>query len=119
MSPPLGKERRIRRTGEYRRVYDTGGKVVGRYLVCFHTAPDGGATRAGITVSGKVGKACERNVIKRRLRVAISQGLEGTDPGALMVFVALRRIKEASFEEILKDVNTLLSKVSISVNKKR
>jgi ribonuclease P protein component len=111
MSSPLGKERRISRSGEYRRIYDSGVKVVGRYLVCFATCLDGAQTRVGITVSGKLGNACDRNRIKRRLRVAIPQVLDMVDPGALMVFVATRRIKTATFTEILADVKTVLTRV--------
>lgn len=111
MPPPLARERRITRSGEYRRIYDGGEKVVGRYLVCFYTAPAEGPTRVGLTVSGKVGNAVERNRVKRRLREAIGQELVKSDPGVLMVYVAKKRILDATFDDILRDIEKILAKV--------
>ena len=108
----LGKENRVRKTGEYRRIYDTGRKVSGRYLILFIAQAGGGNARFGLTVSGKVGKACERNRVRRRLKEALNIGLVSFSLGSEMVFVAKRGIREASFPELVRDVATLLQKAS-------
>ena len=105
----------LKKTGEYRRVYDSGKKLVGRYLVLFYM-PGEGPSRVGITVSGKLGGACARNRIKRRLREALRMETAEEGPGrmgALMVFVAKGRIGAAPFKDITRDIRTLLSKIKI------
>jgi ribonuclease P protein component len=105
---------RITRTGDYRRVYDNGTKLHGRHLMLFFIGSDRTETRVGITVSGKVGGACIRNRAKRRLRealkteLAVQQNLAHKD----LVFVAKGGIRDASFEEIQKDIRTLLKKAA-------
>ena len=105
---------RIRRTGEYRLVYDSGTKLHGRHLMLFVMGTDRPETRAGITVSGKIGGACVRNRAKRRIREALktemSQQPDLTHKD--MVFVAKGGIKDASFEDIQKDIRTLLKKAA-------
>jgi ribonuclease P protein component len=105
---------RIRRTGEYRRVYDNGTKLHGRRLLLFVAGSDGPGLRVGVTVSGKVGGACVRNKAKRRIREALKLELtEKADKAPLdMVFVAKGSIKDATFEEIQKDIRTLLNKAA-------
>ena len=105
----LTKERRIRRTGEYRRVYDLGEKRVGKYLVLFRMPVEGRETgRVGITVSRKVGGACERNLVKRRIREALMQELEHSGLADDIVFVAKSRIKQADFMDVKGDIKRLL-----------
>ena len=105
---------RIRRTGEYRRVYDNGTKLHGRHLLLFVTGGEASGIRIGITVSGKVGGAVVRNRVKRRMKEALKLELAGmTDLKPLdMVFVAKGGIKDATFEEIKKDIRTLLTKAA-------
>lgn len=47
-----------------------------------------GITRLGITASRKVGKACARNRIKRRLREYFRLNRDKMPPGADIVFIA-------------------------------
>lgn len=67
-APCYGK---LTRSGEYRQVYDSGNKLVGRYLVLFYRAAPDGFPMLGITVSGKIGGAVVRNRHKRRIREAL------------------------------------------------
>jgi len=67
--------------------------------------------RAGITVSGKVGGACERNRAKRRIREILRVVLKENPVDADLVFLALARIKRATYDDILKDAAGLLSRV--------
>jgi ribonuclease P protein component len=111
---------------DYRRVYDNGTKLVGRYLILFvadrasdlcdegnepGSYPSSRSHRVGITVSSKVGGAVTRNLIRRRikesLRVREAGGLVGRDS----VFVAIRRITSASFDEIGREIDRLVGRV--------
>jgi len=110
MSFPLGSAGWVTRGSEYKGLYSSGIKHVGRYLLMFYQGSGTLPTRVGITVSGKVGGACVRNRTKRRLREALRLVLERDDPGAVMVFVATRRILSASFEEIRADIHSLMAR---------
>ena len=106
----LVRARRITRSSEYRRVY-SGVKLVGRYALLFYREAGAVDTRVGLTVSGKVGKACERNLFKRRLKEALMVELDASDPRAELVFVATRRIREAGLDQIKKDLRALIARV--------
>ncbi len=53
----LNKDRRIRKTSQYKTIYESGEKRVGKLLLFFYGKPGWHESRVGITVSGKVGKA--------------------------------------------------------------
>ncbi len=104
----LNKDRRIRKTSQYKTIYESGEKRVGRLLLFFCGKPGWHETRVGITVSGKVGKAFQRNWVKRRIKEALSTEIDPTFPPSDMVFVAKKCIVDASFEDIRKDIRALL-----------
>ena len=130
MSCWLARDRRITKNSGYRRVYDTGTKTVGRFLILFYLgcAAGSGGPRVGITVSSKVGGACVRNKVKRRIKESLNllmkewSGLEACKEGPEvqvgvvgqipdeMVFVALKRITEASFKDIRADISGLIKR---------
>jgi ribonuclease P protein component len=113
-----GRDARITRSSEYARIYGTGIKVPGKYLILFAARAGESGARVGITVSGKVGKAVERNRAKRRIREALKLELnEPTAPRSEMVFVARAAIKTATFEDIRKDIKKLIGKVPLSFAK--
>lgn len=105
----LKKERRIRRTGEYRRIYDLGEKRAGKYLILFRMPAGQDVGRVGITVSRKVGGACERNLVKRRIREALMLELECSGLAEDVVFIAKNRIKQANFMDIRGEIRKLLA----------
>ncbi len=56
------------RRAEFQRVYASGVKAVGRYVVLFALAVPGGTCRLGITTTRKIGSAVVRNRARRRIR---------------------------------------------------
>lgn len=95
---------RLRRRGEYQRVYANGIKVVGRFLVLFFRVGEGVACRYGITVTRRTGGAVVRNRVRRRLRELVRQAAESGDgwPGELVINVR-RGVVEASWQELVED----------------
>ncbi len=53
--------------------------------------PSDGPLRVGITVSRKVGNACVRNLVKRRIREAVRRELDETLSGWDIVLIARRQ----------------------------
>ena len=62
------KEERIAKRAEFKRIYEQGAKVFGRYVVVFVVPNQGEVSRIGITATKKLGKAHERNRLKRWVR---------------------------------------------------
>ena len=67
-SNALPPARRIRRRGEFQRVFDNGRRVHGRHLTIIVAPAVGGASRVGIVASKKLGGAVVRNRAKRLIR---------------------------------------------------
>jgi ribonuclease P protein component len=62
------RSHRLARRSDFRKTYDEGRKLAGRYLVLFVRPNDSGAIRLGLTVTKRCGCATERNRARRRLR---------------------------------------------------
>ncbi len=107
----VGRAGRITRSSEYRSMYEGGTKLAGKYYVMFFRRHAGGSGRAGITVSGKVGGAVVRNRAKRRTREALRKVLATRRLEADIVLVALKRITDAPFDGLVKDIEGLLSRI--------
>lgn len=64
------KTDRILKRSEFLRLSDTGRRLNTRFFIALVALAEGGHSRIGITVSRKVGRAVERNRIKRLAREA-------------------------------------------------
>src|SRR5881396_2331709 len=62
------KDFRLRNAAEFQSVYEKGAKRVSRSFVLFALANGLNYSRVGLTTSRKIGKAHDRNRIKRRVR---------------------------------------------------
>ena len=67
-SNALPPARRIRRRGEFQRVFDAGRRAHGRYLTIIAAPRSGADSRLGIVASKKLGGAVVRNRAKRLIR---------------------------------------------------
>lgn len=67
----FGADARLKDRQDFRLVFETGRKAVGRWLVLWcREGPSGAQPRLGLSVSAKVGGAVRRNRLKRLLREA-------------------------------------------------
>ena len=88
MRPPshFGDDARLKERREFRRVFSSGKKTVGRALILWYR---GGAAslppRLGLSVSAKVGGAVRRNRLKRLLRETFRLRRSELRPGVEMV----------------------------------
>jgi ribonuclease P protein component len=96
------------RSADFRRVYDQGLRYSGPLFAAFFISrPDCQGPKIGFTVPRAVGKAVVRNRIKRRVREAIRLRLEQLNPLCEVVINPRRRVLEASFPEIEREVEKL------------
>ena len=59
---------KLRRRGEFTKVYEQGVRVRSRFMTCFALPNDIGTPRLGISASQKIGNAVTRNRAKRLVR---------------------------------------------------
>jgi len=74
-----------------------------------------GRTRCGFVVGKKLGKAHDRNRIKRRVREAVRLQYAAIAPGYDLVFVVRPAATGVSFSELQQAVTGLLQRAGIAV----
>jgi ribonuclease P protein component len=103
------REQRLRTPAEFARVRDTAPRAWLHRLLVLYVAPnDLQATRVGITVSGRVGKAVIRNRVRRRLREALRARLPRLQKGHDVLVIARPASAEATWADLGQALDTLL-----------
>lgn len=89
---------------EFARVREQGESRPGRYLVVSVLRSDElDHPRVGYITTKKVGKAHERNQLRRRFRAIVQNCGEKIDPHYYIVTIARWRAKEASYDQLERD----------------
>lgn len=97
----------LKNAAEFESVYENGAKRSSRSFVLF-ALPNGlGHYRFGLTTSRKLGKAHERNRIRRRVR-EILRTVQPSDVGFDVVVNPRRSVHERDFQELRLELLTLL-----------
>jgi ribonuclease P protein component len=110
----LPKHKRLAKRREFVHVYDTGRKLFSRYSVLFFIGNGLPYSRIGITATKKLGKAHDRNRVKRwtretyrRLRAPL-----GIDAQSLDIVVNVKsNAADSSFQDYSRDLGRVLERV--------
>ena len=109
------KQDRLRKSSEFDRVYRRGRKIVSPNAVLFYSPNRLERFRFGITVSRKVGKAVQRNRIKRFLREAyrLNRQLLNRQQACDVVLVMRKEGAGLTFRELEKVLLELFSRAGL------
>ena len=106
---PYPKSARLLKSKDYLRAYKTGKVRRGRYFQ-IHSCQNGSATsRVGISISKRVGKAVQRNLLKRWIREAVRTQKENLPDGLDLVIHVRLSSKELNFDRVQDELLLLLN----------
>jgi ribonuclease P protein component len=108
----LGREDRVRKSGEYDRVRKAGASARGKILVLFELPNGTPRRRLGIAVSKAVGNAVVRNKVKRLIREAFRMGRGTLAVGCDILVVARAAAAEATYGQIAREIADLDAKIA-------
>jgi ribonuclease P protein component len=103
-SERFAKARRVRRRGEFQRVFDLSHRLKGRFFTVLVAPNEAGTTRLGIVASRKLGNAVQRNRAKRLIRqiFRLTQGLPSA-PAVDVVVIPRRELFDATYSSLESD----------------
>jgi ribonuclease P protein component len=102
----------IRRRADFERVYNTGGRVTGQFMIVFARPTPGSSPRLGIAATRKIGDAVVRNRAKRLVRELFRH--HKPDLALDIVVVPRRELLDAPYPSLEREFNTLVERVSAS-----
>jgi len=107
----LSKRERLTLNRDFERVFKEGKKIwIDKYLLIIYTHNKLGYRRLGLVVSSKIGKACERNKVKRLLREVFRKNKDLFPESADLVIIPHPNVKTLNYWELLEILKTHLSK---------
>ena len=110
----LSSENRLSKKGDFDRVKAEGKLFQEKdFAALIFNRGDVALSRFGFVVSNKIsGLSTQRNRIKRALNEAVRHNLASIGKGCDMVFLAKKSIAKKSTEEIMREVDLLIKKIS-------
>lgn len=105
----------IKKNREFRQIYAVAPSFADKYLVIYQRKNGTPYTRFGISVSGKVGHAVQRNKIKRRLKEILRLKHDRIQHGYDIIFIVRVRSANASYERLEKSALQLLKETNILI----
>lgn len=123
----LPRNMRLRRTKDFQKVYQRGRSIGGRYVVLYRWSSNIDRStkddirleeknidqRFGFSVSAKVGKAVDRNHIKRMFRSVCRQYASRIARNHDIILIARHKIKGIPFALVEEDIVRLLKRAKL------
>jgi ribonuclease P protein component len=112
---PRERDWRLHKHADYQRVYQASRKQFSALMTYFVAAQSAGSAargpRVGITAGKVLGKAVERNRIKRRMRAAIVGNLDALQSDVDVVLHPKRSVLTAEWPALRNEVRSIFVKI--------
>jgi ribonuclease P protein component len=109
-SERITKSRRMRRRGEFTRVFDLSHRTKGRYFTLLMAPNTAGTARLGIVASRKLGDAVRRNRAKRLIREIFRRTGRQSWRGVDIVVIPRRELFDAAYSSLESDFRGALER---------
>ena len=112
-----GTAHRLRKHADYQLVYKASRKQFGKQIAHFHvlrpadTRSDTAGPRVGLTVPKALGKAVDRNRIKRRMREVVRRALPLLTAPVDVILHPKRSVIDADFKLIEREVSVIFRSI--------
>ena len=103
----------LKKNYEFRRLYTKGKSAASPYAVVYCRKNKSPASRLGLTVSTKMGKAVQRNRIRRRFKEIYRTNEDMFLPGHDIVIVARSKSRLALYRELEADFLSLCRRLGL------
>ena len=114
----MRRKYRLRRNSDFQQVRQHGKVYASPFMVLAFVRNELDHSRFGFVTSKRLGKAVQRNKIKRRMREATRLQLSYIKPGFDLVIIARQPICKATYQEIEKTLLHLLKKSNLLISPK-
>ncbi len=104
---------RLRKNSDFQRVRRFGRSKAASMVVILKLVNNLDHSRFGFAVSKRIGKAVQRNKVKRRMREIVRLKLDDIETGWDVVFIAREPIKSATYAQIERNMHSLLAKMDL------
>lgn len=104
----LKAENRLKKNRDFKVVYKKGKSYANRDFVVYHKKNSCGFSRIGFSISKKVGKAWERNEIKRRLREILRKDAYLLSLSYDVIIIVRQSIRDTDYSSMKKSLNHAL-----------
>jgi len=98
----FGKDRRILKNPEFKRIFKFGKRLSLPQCTIIFRRTDAKKARLGLSVSRKVGKSHERNLIKRRIREIFRKNQISMEKNSEIVVIPRKEALDLSYFELEK-----------------
>jgi ribonuclease P protein component len=98
---------RLRGKKAFQEVIREGRSLSGSLMVVYARRGDPGRVRTGVAVGRKLGKAHERNRLKRLLREALRMEMGSVPDGLDLVLIARREMRTAHLRDVVAELGRL------------
>ncbi len=107
----------LKKNFEFRRLYTKGKSAVTPFVVVYCRRNGQGCNRLGYTVSTKLGKAVERNRVRRRLREIYRLNAHSLKSGYDIVIVARGRCVDGDYHKMESAFLKACSELGLTIEK--